>query len=120
MRQGTQTRDGPFWAEHYYEPCKSGMIDASGWVIYTTDPETGEKISIGSEVCLPYSLSGYARERLPVLRKRVKRAYTIERCIQGSDFKGSTSENIMKCYIKEIKAIKQSLKNTKETESVSL
>lgn len=114
MRQGTQTRDGPFWAEHYYEPCKSGMIDASGWGIYTTDSDGG-KICIGSEICLPFSLSRYARDRLPVLRKRVKMAYTIEICTQGAYFKGSTSEYIMKCYIKEIKAIKRSLRKCNES-----
>lgn len=109
MRQGQNTIDGPFWAEHYYEPCKSGLIDASGWAIYTSDP-TGEKICIGSEVCLPYSLSAYAQERLPTLRKRVKRIYNIERVIQGYYFTGSTSQYIMKCYINEIKVIKHALK----------
>lgn len=109
MRQGTQTRDGPFWAEHYNESCKRGMIDASGWIIYTTD-QAGEKISIGSEVCLPFSLSGYARDLLPELRERVRWTYRIDRYMKEPYFKGSTSENMMKRRIKEIKAIKQSLK----------
>jgi len=110
MRQGTQTRDGPFWAEHYYEPCKSGMIDASGWAIYTIDPKTNEKICIGSKICLPYSLSTYAKERLTELRKLVKKEYQVGIYRYGAYFKGSTSEFITKCYIKEIQAIKQSLK----------
>lgn len=99
-----QTIDGPFWAEHTYEPCKSGRIDASGWAIYTNDQKTNEKILIGWQICLPRSLHNYATGRLAELRVRLKRT-KIRRMSQGDFF----SETDVIEDIKIAKAIKNAL-----------